>query len=125
MPPATLQVRVPIFTPAGAALAPAPIIKPAAATAAPSIKRKVFMVFSSGNIRDSAFRRSPPKTWRVGPRFPGKEGTGGVSRTYLAAGAASCAKLGALIQARRSIWSVFPHDQHSSRRQGHPRSLDL
>src|SRR5579872_2000072 len=43
MPPATLQVSVPTFTPAGAALAPAAMTRPAAVTAAPTVKRKVLM----------------------------------------------------------------------------------
>jgi hypothetical protein len=44
MPLATLQVRVPTFTPAGAAEAADAMARLVTATAAPSIKRNDFMV---------------------------------------------------------------------------------
>src|SRR6185369_16133274 len=55
MPPATLQLRVPTFTPAGAASVAEAKARPVTAIAVPSIKRNVFMALTPGdNKGDSA-----------------------------------------------------------------------
>src|SRR3954469_18442307 len=55
MPPATLQLRVPTFTPAGAASVAEAKARPVTAIAVPSINRNVFMALTPGDNRgDSA-----------------------------------------------------------------------